>query len=185
MRVLVAEDEPIIRLGLKGMLQELGHDVTAAANGQEALAMARRQPFDIAILDIRMPYTDGLQAARTLSRVSPMPILFLTAYSEQTLIEEASELPIHGYLVKPVTPEQLKASIAVAGKRFAEQRRRQDELERLESKLAGSKLVERAKAKLMAAGMTEAAAHQEIQQRARNERRPAHEVAQEILDDTT
>jgi response regulator NasT len=182
MRILVAEDEPIIRLGLKAMLQELGHEVTVAANGQEALAMARRQPFDIAILDIRMPYTDGLQAAATLSRISPMPILFLTAYSEQTLIDEASALPIHGYLVKPVTPEQLKASIAVAEKRFAEQRRQQDEKNALESKLAASRLVERAKAKLMAAGMTEAAAHQEIQQRARNARLPVLAIAQEILE---
>ncbi len=185
MHILVAEDEPIIRLGLKAMLQELGHEATVAANGQEALAMARRHSFDMAILDIRMPFTDGLQAAVTLSRIRPMPILFLTAYSEQTLIEEASELPIHGYLVKPVTPEQLQATILVADKRFAEQRRQQEEKDALEHKLAIGKLLERAKAKLMAAGMTEAAAHQEIQQRARNTRRPVHEIAQEILENNS
>lgn len=71
MRVLIADDESIIRLGLKAMLREMGHEVLAAANGREALEMARNHPVDLAILDIKMPFTDGLQAAKTLARTSP------------------------------------------------------------------------------------------------------------------
>ena len=120
MHILVADDEPIIRLGLRSMLEERGHSVTTATQGQEAVQMAHHQDFDLAVLDIKMPYTDGLQAAKTLNKISPMPIILLTAYSEQDLIERASDLPIHGYLVKPVRKEQLSAAIAVACKRFSD-----------------------------------------------------------------
>jgi response regulator NasT len=182
LEILIADDEPIIRMGLKAMLQEMGHQVTAARNGQEVLRLARRQPFDLAILDIKMPYTDGLQAARTLARTSPLPVLLLTAFSERDLIEEASDLPIQGYLVKPVQPGQLSAAIAVAHKRFAEERQQRARADALEQDLAQRKLIERAKGKLMAGGMSEEAAYRAIQRQARKVRRPMHEVAQEILD---
>ena len=182
MEILIADDEPIIRLGLKAMLQEMGHQVTGARNGREALRLARRQPFDLAILDIKMPYTDGLQAARTLARTSPLPILLLTAFSERDLVEEASNLPIQGYLVKPVRPAQLAAAIAVAHKRFAEDAARREETRQLQEQLAQRKLIERAMSKLMAGGLGEDAAYQAIQREARKTRRPMHEVAQQILD---
>ena len=120
MRILIADDESIIRMGLKSILQELGHEVLAATNGREALEMARRHRPDLAIFDIKMPFTDGLQAAKALSRTHPMPILLLTAFSEQDLIDKATDLPIHGYLIKPIKPEELAAAIAVAHKRFAD-----------------------------------------------------------------
>lgn len=182
MHILIADDEPIIRLGLKAMLQEMDHTVTAARNGQEALRLARRQPFDLAILDIKMPHTDGLQAARTLARIAPLPILLLTAFSERDLVEEASDLPIHGYLVKPVQPGQLAAAIAVAHKRFTEQAHTRQQTEQLTRELAHRKLIERAKARLIAGGMTEAAAYEAMQRQARQTRRPMHEIARAILD---
>ena len=80
--------------------------------------MARSHDPDMAILDIKMPFTDGLQAAETLSRTQPMPILLLTAFSDKELIEKASDLPIQGYLIKPIKPEELTAAITVAQKRF-------------------------------------------------------------------
>ena len=95
------------------MLQEMGHEVYAAANGREALQMARHHDPQLAILDIKMPFTDGLEAARVLARTQPLPILLLTAFSQQDLIEEAVGLPIQGYLVKPIKPEELAAAIAV------------------------------------------------------------------------
>ena len=104
MRILIAEDESIIRMGLKSMLQEMGHEVFAAADGREALQLARHYLPDLAILDIKMPKTDGLQAAKTLARTQPMPILLLTAFSQQDLVDQATELPIQGYLVKPIHP---------------------------------------------------------------------------------
>lgn len=182
MEILIADDEPIIRMGLKAMLQEMGHRVTAASNGQEALRLARRQPFDLAILDIKMPFTDGLQAARTLARTSPLPILLLTAFSERDLVEEASDLPIQGYLVKPVQPGQLSASIAVAEKRFLESKTQHDRTRALETQLEERKVIDRAKGKLMRGGLSEEAAYRAIQRQARKSQRSMHEVAREILD---
>jgi response regulator NasT len=178
---LIADDEPLIRMGLGAMLQELGHRSTAASNGREALQMARHQRFDLAILDIKMPYTDGLQAAETLARTMPLPVILLTAFSEQDLIETATDLPIHGYLVKPVQPGQLAAAIAVARKRFADARQATEQAEALAQKLAGRKLVDRAKGLLMQGGLSEAEAYDLLQRRARNTRRSLDEVAREIL----
>ena len=182
LEILIADDEPIIRMGLSSLLQELGHQVTAAANGREALRLARRRSFDLAILDVKMPYTDGLQAAETLSRTSPLPIILLTAFSQQSLIEEASDLPIHGYLVKPVQREQLAAAMSVARKRFAEAQAAAERAETLARKLDGQKLIARAKGKLMKGGLTEAEAYDLLQRRARSTRRPLPEVAREILE---
>lgn len=179
--ILIADDEPLIRMGLKSMLQELGHQSTAASNGREALQMARRQSFDLAIFDIKMPFTDGLQAAATLARTTPLPIILLTAFSEADLIDQATDLPIHGYLVKPVRSDQLAAAIAVARKRFDEAQEVEAQAETLAQKLEGRKLVDRAKGKLIDEGMSEADAYALLQQRARESRRSLHEVARELL----
>ena len=120
MRILIADDESIIRLGLKSMLQQLDHEVVAARDGREALQMARAQRPDLAILDVKMPFTDGLQVARVLARSQPMPIVLLTAYSDQALIDQAADLPIHGYLVKPVQAADLAPAMAIAVRRFAD-----------------------------------------------------------------
>ncbi|MCI0396023.1 MAG: response regulator [Chloroflexi bacterium] len=181
MLILIADDEPIIRLGLKALLEEAGHQVVIAANGREALQQARRHDVDLAILDIKMPYTDGLEAAAALSRHAPLPIVLLTAFSDQELIEQASELPIHGYLVKPVQPGELAAAMAVATRRFAEAQRLRARAGELEEKLSGRKVVERAKARLMATGLSEEAAYQTIQRRARESRQSMDQVARSIL----
>jgi AmiR/NasT family two-component response regulator len=181
MKILIADDESIIRMGLKAMLQEMGHEVLAATNGREALAMARRHQPDLAILDIKMPYTDGLQAAKTLARTQPLPILLLTAFSERDLIEKATELPIQGYLIKPIKQEELTAAIAVAHKRFADNQALVQRAGQLEDTLATRKLVDRAKGKLMATGMTEEEAYRTLQQRARDSRQSLRQVAEAML----
>lgn len=181
MRILIAEDESIIRLGLKAMLQELGHEVYAAANGREALEMARRHNPDMAILDIKMPFTDGLQAAKVLSRTQPMPMLLLTAFSQQDLVEEAAELPIQGYLIKPVKAEELAAAITVANKRFLDMASVTQEKHRLEEQLETRKLIERAKGKLMRDGLSEEAAYLAIQQQARSSGQSIKEATLAIL----
>jgi two-component system, response regulator PdtaR len=181
MRVLVAEDESIIRLGLKRMLQAMGYEVVTAVNGREALEMARRQPPDFAILDIKMPYTDGLQAAKALHKQRPLPILILTAFSERDLIEQAAELPIHGYLIKPIQPAELQAAIAVALNRFAEKEALAAETNRLAEKLAERKLVDKAKGRLISQGMSEEAAYQLLQKRARDGRISLGQAAEEVI----
>ena len=181
MRILIAEDESIIRMGLKSMLQEMGHEVYAAADGREALQLARHHSPDMAILDIKMPKTDGLQAAKTLARTQPMPILLLTAYSQQDLVDRATELPIQGYLVKPVQPPELSAAITVARKRFAETQALEADKVRLEEQLETRKLVERAKGKLMERGLSEEEAYRVLQQHARANRMSLKEVAEAVL----
>jgi len=181
MLILIAEDESLIRLGLKSMLEGLGHEVIAAANGREAIRMADRHRPDLAILDIRMPYTDGLQAARAIAAARPLPILLLTAYSDADLVDRASDLPIHGYLVKPILPEELGAAVTVAAKRFAESRAMADRMAQLEADLAARKLIDRAKGRLMQTGLSEEDAYRAIQTRARRERQSLVDAARDIL----
>ncbi len=181
MRILIADDEAIIRMGLKKMLQEMGHEVATAVNGREAIRMAERQQPDLAILDIKMPFTDGLQAAKAINRARPLPILLLTAFSEQDLIEKATDLPIHGYLIKPIKPGELAAAIAVARKRFDENQQLAAQTAKLETTLEERKLIDRAKGKLMETGMSEAEAYQALQAYARKNRQSIAQVARALL----
>ena len=182
MRVLIADDEAIIRMGLKSMLRELGHVVYEANNGREALRVARKQNPDLAIFDVKMPYTDGIQAAKALYQASPLPIILLTAYSDSDLIEEASELPIHGYLIKPIQQNMLKAALAVAVKRFQDVKELSATNEKLALTLETRKLVDRAKGKLMVdKGLNEDDAYRLLQLRARETRLSMREVAQAVL----
>ncbi len=181
MRILIADDESIIRMGLASILETQGHSVLAAANGREAIRLAAHHEPDLAILDIRMPYTDGLQAAQTIAKQRPLPILILTAFSEQDLIEKATDLPIHGYLIKPVQPEALGAAIRVAVKRFEERQAQAELTNKLARQLAARKLVDRAKGVLMESGLTEAEAYTEIQTRARENRQSIVAAAETIL----
>lgn len=170
MLILIADDESIIRMGLKSMLEVMGHQVLAATNGREAIRIVERQHPDLAILDIRMPYTDGLHAARSIMATCPIPILFLTAFSEQDLIARATDLPIQGYLIKPIQPDELSAAITLAVKRFAESRALAEQAAQLEAELAARKLIDRAKGRLMQEGLSEEEAYRSIQERARRER---------------
>lgn len=181
MKILIAEDESIIRMGLKSMLEGMGHAVWAATNGREALQMARNDSFDIAILDIKMPYTDGLQAAKTISKNFPMPILLLTAHSDAELVDKATELPIQGYLVKPVKREELNASITLAIKRFQEMSRILDENTQLSKALIERKDIEKAKGKLMHSGLDEEEAYRWLQKHARDNRQSIHKSALAVL----
>ncbi len=181
MKILIADDEPIIRMGLESMLEEMGHSVTAVSNGREALEHHRRHIPELAILDINMPFTNGLQAAATMSKKRPLPILILTAYGQDHLIQKASDLPIHGYLIKPVTPQTLSAAIAIAVKRFADAEQLTAEKSTLADKLESRKIIDRAKGKLMAQGMTEEEAYQSLQQQARQTRQSLRQVAESLL----
>ncbi|MFK7804004.1 MAG: ANTAR domain-containing response regulator [Anaerolineae bacterium] len=183
MNILIADDESIIRMGLKQMLNEMGHSVIAANNGREALQMARAHQPDMAIFDIRMPFTDGIQAAKALAKSQPMPIILLTAYSDDDLIEKATELPIQGYLVKPVNDGALKAAISVAVKRFAETSKLKETGAKLYVALETRKLLDKAKGKLMSEkGLSEDEAYQFIQSQARDLRKSIREIAQAVLE---
>lgn len=182
MNILVADDESIIRMGMRAMLAEMGHTAILARDGHDALQKAIRHNPDLAILDIRMPKTNGLQLAKALNKHNPLPIIFLTAYSQDDLIEQASELNVQGYLIKPVDANALRATIAIAHKRFRDQEQAVAKQQRAEEQLAARKLIDRAKATLIADGLSENAAYAHIQQTARRENRSMAQISQQIID---
>lgn len=181
LRILVADDEAIIRLGLRGMLAQMGHEVVLAADGREALNSARTTRPDLALLDIRMPQMDGLEVVRALNQQQPMPIILLTAYSEQDLITEATGLGVQNYLIKPVDERDLIAAIPIAVARFREGQAAQDKIEALQETIETRKLIDRAKGVLMQAGATEDQAYHTLQKRARDERLSMRQIAEDVL----
>ncbi len=181
LRILVADDESIIRMGLRTMLTELGHEVLLAANGRDALQLVRTARPDLALLDLQMPLTGGLEAAKVIARTRPMPIVILTAFSQADLIEKAAQLPIQGYLVKPVNERDLAAAIEVAVARFAEAQAAAREIAELKDSLETRKVVERAKGRLMEGGLTEEAAYLALQSRARQNRISLRQAAEAVL----
>ncbi len=184
LRILIADDESIIRLGLKRILEEAGHEVVASASdGRKALELARSTSPDLAILDIKMPEMDGLEVAEALRKEKPMPVIILTAYSDRELVEKASEAEAMAYLVKPVKEADLLAALEIAVKRFEEWCRLRREKESLEEALRTREIVDRAKRLLMEkGGMRESEAFLFIHRVSRDSRRSMREVAQEIIE---
>ena len=160
MRVLVAEDETVIRLDLHELLEGAGFDVVAAArDGQEAVELARTECPDLAILDVKMPRLDGIDAARRILHERPIPIVMLTAYGEDDLVTRAIEVGVFAYLVKPFREQDLVPAIHAARARFAELQALREEAESLADALEARKAIERAKGILMEKeGLSEAEA---------------------------
>lgn len=184
MRILIADDEALTRMGLRAMLVEMGHTlVGAAADGITALQMACELRPDLALLDIKMPGLDGLAVARAIAERCPLAVVMLTAFSERDLIQQAAETQtVQAYLVKPVREADLAPVLDLAVARFAEWQALCHEADDRRQALETRKLVDRAKRQLMAARhLTERQAFLEIQHRARRERRSMREVAREIL----
>ncbi|MGQ9687030.1 MAG: ANTAR domain-containing response regulator [Thiobacillaceae bacterium] len=183
MRILIADDEAIIRLGLKAELEEMGHQVVAtAADGIAAVEQARATRPDLAILDIKMPGLDGLEAAETIAAERPMPIVILSAYADRRLVERAASLAVHGYLVKPVRPSELEPALEIAVSRFEEAETLRREAQDLQEALRTRATVDEAKRMLIKArGWREEEAFRRLQARARSERRTMRQVAEELL----
>jgi two-component system, response regulator PdtaR len=150
MRILVAEDETIIRLDLREILERAGFEVCAEArDGEEAVALALSEKPDLAILDVKMPRLDGIDAARRILGERPIPIVILTAYGQEELVSRAVEAGIFGYLVQPFRETDLLPAIHAARARHAELQALREEAESLSEALATRKVVERAKGLLM------------------------------------
>jgi two-component system, response regulator PdtaR len=148
MRILVAEDETIIRLDLRDLLERAGFDVCAEAkDGEEAVELARSEQPDLAVLDVKMPKLDGIEAARRILDERPIPIVMLTAYGQEELVSRAVEAGVFGYLVKPFREQDLLPAIAPA--RHEELQTLRGEAESLSDALAARKVIERAKGLLM------------------------------------
>ena len=150
MKILIAEDETIIRLDLRELLEHAGFDVCAEAkDGEEAIELARSAQPDLAVLDVKMPKLDGIEAARRILEERPIPIVMLTAYGQDELVSRAVEAGVFGYLVKPFREQDLLPAIKAASARHEELQALREEAESLTEALAARKAIERAKGILM------------------------------------
>lgn len=185
-RVVIAEDEAIIRLDLKETLEEEGYDVVGeTGRGDEAVELVRRLEPEIAILDIKMPGVDGLTAARQITAEQLCAVLVLTAFSQRDLVDEARDAGALAYLVKPFQRSELVPAIELAVGRFRELRALTEQTRSLEEQLETRKAVDRAKGILMdTQAMTERDAFSFIQRTAMGERVTMRDVASRIIDGT-
>lgn len=183
LRILLADDEAILRLDLREMLIDAGHEIVGeAANGQEAIKLAKELKPEFIIMDVKMPIMDGITAAKVIAAENIAPVLLLTAYSQQDIVEKASDAGVIAYLVKPIREEQLFPAMEIAVKRFAEVQRLNIELDQLKDSLETRKLLDRAKGILMAAhGMTEQEAYRKMQQFSMARRISLKELAESVI----
>jgi response regulator NasT len=183
MRVLIAEDEALIRLDLREMLEEEGFDVVGeAADGERAVALATELKPDLVICDVKMPKMDGIAAAAQITEARIAPVVMLTAFSQRDLIERARDAGAMAYLVKPFQKRDLLPAIEMATSRFAEIRALEAEVSGLRDRLEARKLIERAKGSLMTKhGLSEPEAFRWIQRAAMDNRTSMRAVAELVL----
>ena len=182
-RLVIADDESLIRMNLKETLVGLGYLVVGEAGDRvSAITLARQLQPDLVVMDIKMPKLDGIQAAEVLTQERIAPVLLLTAYSDRELVDRAREAGVVAYLVKPFREADLLPAIEVAIARFQELRALDKQLGDLQEAMETRKIVERAKGLLMETqGLTEAEAFRRIQQLSMNTRKPMKEIAQALL----
>jgi AmiR/NasT family two-component response regulator len=182
-RVIIADDESVIRADLREMLSNLGYLVVGeVGDGQSAVNVARELKPDVVIMDIKMPDLDGIEAAKVLTQEKVAPVLLLTAYSQRDLIDRAKEAGVVGYLVKPFREQEIVPAIEIALERFKEFRELEKEVGNLRETLETRKVVDRAKGLLMdQQGLTEAEAFRKIQKMSMNTRKPMKEIAEAII----
>ncbi len=183
-RVLIAEDEALIRLDLKEMLEEEGFSVVGeAGDGERAVALAEELRPDLVILDVKMPVLDGISAAERIATSRVAPVVILTAFSQRELVERARDAGAMAYLVKPFSKNDLLPAIEIATSRYAELSALEGEVSDLTERLETRKVVERAKGLLQAEhGMTEPDAFRWIQKTSMDRRLSMRAVAQAVLE---
>ncbi len=182
-RVIIADDESLIRTDLREMLTSLGYLVVGdVGDGQSAVNLARELKPDVVIMDIKMPNMDGIEAARLLTQEKIAPVLLLTAYSQRDLVDRAKEAGVVGYLVKPFREQEIVPAVDIALARFQEFRELEKEVGDLKETLETRKVVDRAKGVLMdSQHLTEAEAFRKIQKMSMNTRKPMKEIAEAII----
>ena len=183
MRILIAEDETIIRLDLRSLLESAGFDVCAEArDGVEAVELARSASPDLAVLDVKMPRLDGIEAARRILAERPIPIVMLTAYGQDELVARAVEAGVFGYLVKPFRETDLLPAIATARARHEELSALREEADSLAEALAARKAIERAKGLLMERdGLSEQEAFARLRKASQLSGKPLKVVAEALI----
>ena len=183
MKILIAEDETIIRLDLRDLLVRAGHEICAEAkDGEEAVALALSEEPDLAIMDVKMPRLDGIEAARRILEERPIPIVMLTAYGQEELVSRAVEAGVFGYLVKPFREQDLLPAIRAASARHEELQALRAEAESLTEALASRKVIERAKGLLMEKEkLSEADAFARLRKASQASGRPLKVIAEAVV----
>ena len=184
LRIVIADNESIIRMDLKELLEEAGHEVIGqAVDGVRAVELARKYRPDLVIMDIKMPEMDGIAAATIISNEKLAPVLLLTAFSQKEIVEKAKDSGVLGYLVKPVKEANLFPAMEIAISRFQEFMELERELDDVKKSLETRKILDRAKGILMEAhGLSETEAYRRIQQYSMSKRKSIREVAEAIVE---
>jgi len=183
LRIVVAEDEALIRLDLAEMLAELGYDVVGqASDGEQAVALVHEHRPDVVIMDVKMPVLDGISAAEQIGKERIAPVIMLTAFSQKELVERARDAGVMAYIVKPFTQADLAPAVDIATSRWAELKAREGEIADLGERLETRKAVDRAKGILMTRlKLSEADAFRWIQKTAMDRRLGMREVADAVI----
>lgn len=183
-KILVADDEHLVASGLAANLKELGYFVVGpAADGDEAIELCRTMQPDIALLDIRMPRKDGLEAAEVIFNKMAIPVIIFSAYSDRDYVESGAKVGVFGYMLKPVTQDQLRVNISVAWSRYLDFAAKNQEIAALKERLENRKIIEQAKWLLVQKKkIDEPEAMRTLQRQARNNRRTLVDVAQSLLE---
>lgn len=184
LRIVIADNESIIRMDLKEILEEAGHEVVGeATDGVKAIDLTRKFRPDLVIMDIKMPEMDGIAAAKVISNDKIAPVLLLTAFSQKEIVDKAKDSGVLAYLVKPVKESNLFPAMEIAMSRFEEIIQLEHELDDVKNSLEMRKLLDRAKGILMDAySLNESEAYRRIQQYSMAKRKTIKEVAQAIID---
>lgn len=187
LRIVIADNESIIRMDLKELLEEAGHTVVGeAADGVKAIELTRRHRPDLVVMDIKMPEMDGITAAKIISNEKIAPVLLLTAFSQKEIVEKAKDSGVLAYLVKPVKEANLFPAIEIALSRFQEFADLERELEEVKNSLEARKILDRAKGILMDTyNLSENEAYRRIQQYSMAKRKSIREVAEAIVEAAT
>lgn len=182
-RVLVADDEHLVAAGISSSLTGLGYTVVGpAGDGLEAIELCRRDPPDLALLDVRMSNCNGLEAAAVVFRELHVPVVILSAYSDPEYVSTAAQAGVFGFLLKPASQDQLRVCLDVAWGRFREYLNQDEQIDSLKKRLEDRKTIEQAKWLVVKhKQVTEPEAMRLLQRKARDTRQPLVEVAQSIL----
>lgn len=183
-RILIAEDELLVAQNLQSDLQSLGYEVIGPApNGEKALELLEAHDPDLLLLDISMPKLNGVEVAQAVNEKRQKPIIVISAYSDSEYIKGCTEAGIYGYLLKPVSIDDLRVTISVSWSKYLEQMQLHGEVVTLNQKLEDRKLIERAKGILMQnLGITEPEAMKRLQKQARDSRRPMAHLAKSVIE---
>lgn len=182
-RIVIADDEALICMDLREMLEEAGHEVVGVgSDGVEALDLVKEKKPDLVILDVKMPRLDGLQAAKMIAHDNLAPVVLLTAFGDEDMIEKAKKSMVFGYVMKPVEERTLFPAIQIAVSQYRQKRDMVDRVKDMERELAACKIVDRAKGLLMDYyHITEQDAYRRMQQTSMKRGLPIAEVAQRVV----